>query len=74
MDSADIQSPEESLEVLGKLGPTSVSWIHCDEDANRRAKIHLLPHEVKPLLFIANGILDTFDLHVPRTKTQHSAE
>lgn len=56
--------PEQSLEVLRKLRPASIAWIHRDEDANRRAKIHVLSHEVKPLLLISNGILDAFDLYM----------
>lgn len=56
--------PEQSLEVLRKLSPTSVAWIHRDENANRRPEIHIFSQEVKPLLLIPNGILDAFDLHI----------
>lgn len=64
-----IYSPEQSLEVLRKFSPASVAGIHRDEDADRRTQIHLLPHEVKPLLLVTNGILDTFDLHRETTVT-----
>lgn len=56
--------PEQSLEVLWKLSPTSVAWIHRDEDANRRTEIHIFSQEVKPFFLIPNGILDAFDLHI----------
>lgn len=64
----DLGLPEQSLEVLRKLCPASVAWIHRDEDADRRAKIHLLSHEVKPLLLISNGVLDAFDLHIHKNE------
>lgn len=63
--------PEQSLEVLRKLSPASVAWIHRDEDANRGAKIHILSHEVKPLLLVTNGILDAFNLHILRNDFFH---
>lgn len=56
--------PEQSLEVLWKLSPASVAWIHGDEDADGRAEIHILSQEVKPLFLISNGVLDAFNLHV----------
>ncbi len=68
-----LRLPEQSFEVFGELRPAGVAWIHCDEDANRRAKIHFLSHKVKSLLFISDGVLYAFDLHKPSTKTtKHS--
>lgn len=55
-------SPEESLEVFWQLSSAGVARVHGDKDAHRRDQVHILAHEVKPLLFVSNGILNTFDL------------
>lgn len=57
-----LSAPEESLEVFRQLGPAGVSRVHRDEDAHRRDQDDILAHEVKPLLLVSNGILNTFDL------------
>lgn len=55
-------APEESLEVFWQLSPAGIARVHGDKDAHRRDQVHILAHEVKPLLLVSNGILNTFDL------------
>lgn len=65
--AAGASSPEQSLEVFRELGPAGVAWVHGDEDADGGAETHLLPHEVKPLFLISNGVLDALDLQMQKT-------
>ena len=55
--------PEESFQVLRQLRPAGVTRVHGDEDSHAMLELDVLPEEVEDRLLVANGVLDTFDLH-----------
>ncbi len=54
--------PEECFEVLRQFSPTSITWIHGDEDTNRGDHLDLFTKEVESLFLVSDGILDALNL------------
>ena len=55
-------SPKQSFEVLWQLRSSGIARVHCDEDTDSWNHADLLALEVKPGLFVSDGILHTLDL------------
>jgi hypothetical protein len=53
---------EESLQVVGELGTTSITWVHCNVDTHGRDQAHISVQEVNLLLTPHESLLNSLNL------------